>query len=74
MLWLKFRIENAHLHLRLLLMLYSRPSLRSGMMVYISVKELVPTALRYDPQDSVATTCVVAGMVVMAASLLLFTL
>ena len=45
-----------------------------GMMVYIAVKELIPTALRYDPQDSVATTCVVAGMAVMAASLLLFTL
>lgn len=39
-----------------------------------SVKELIPTALRYDPQDSVATTSVIAGMVVMAASLLLFTL
>lgn len=44
------------------------------MMVYISIKELIPTALRYDPQDSVASTCVVAGMVVMAGSLLLFTI
>lgn len=38
------------------------------------LQELIPTALRYDPQDSVATTCVVLGMVVMAASLLLFTI
>ncbi|EFN53619.1 expressed protein [Chlorella variabilis] len=45
-----------------------------GMMVYISIKELIPTALRYDPKDSLATSCVVAGMVVMAASLLLFTI
>jgi zinc transporter ZupT len=46
----------------------------AGMMVFIAIKELIPTALRYDPQDSVATTCVVLGMVVMAASLLLFTI
>jgi len=46
----------------------------AGMMVYISVRELIPTALRYDPQDSVATACVVAGMVVMGLSLVLFTL
>jgi ZIP family zinc transporter len=46
----------------------------AGMMVMISLKELVPMALRYDPKDSVATTSVVVGMVVMAASLLLFTL
>lgn len=39
-----------------------------------AAQELIPTALRYDPQDSVATTCVVLGMVVMAASLLLFTI
>ena len=44
------------------------------MMVYITIKELIPTALRYDPQDSVTITCVVLGMVVMAASLLLFTI
>jgi zinc transporter, ZIP family len=45
-----------------------------GMMVYISVKELVPTALRYDPIDKVTTWMVIAGMVVMALSLVLFTL
>lgn len=38
------------------------------------LQELIPTALRYDPHDSVATTFVVLGMVVMAASLLLFTI
>jgi len=49
-------------------------ALVAGMMVYISIKELLPTALKYDPRDTVATTCAVAGMVVMAASLLLFTI
>lgn len=49
-------------------------ALVAGMMVYISIKELIPTALRYDPTDTVATTSVIVGMVVMAASLLLFTL
>jgi len=46
----------------------------AGMMVYISIKELIPMALRYDPNDSVATSFVVLGMIIMAASLLLFTL
>lgn len=46
----------------------------AGMMVYIAIKELIPMALRYDPKDSVTTNCVILGMVVMAASLLLFTL
>ncbi|GAB4815843.1 hypothetical protein N2152v2_002889 [Parachlorella kessleri] len=46
----------------------------AGMMVYISVKELIPTALRYDPDDKVVTTSVIVGMAVMAGSLLLFTL
>lgn len=43
-------------------------------MMPLVMQELIPTALRYDPQDSLATTCVIAGMVVMAASLLLFTI
>jgi hypothetical protein len=51
-----------------------RPCCTAGMMVYISIKELIPTALRYDPKDTLTTTCVIAGMVVMAASLLLFTI
>ncbi|PRW45062.1 zinc transporter [Chlorella sorokiniana] len=46
----------------------------SGMMVYVSVKELLPSAFRFDPKDKVASTSVLVGMAVMAASLLLFTL
>lgn len=49
-------------------------ALVAGMMVYIAIKELIPMALRYDPKDSVTTNCVILGMVIMAASLLLFTL
>jgi ZIP family zinc transporter len=49
-------------------------ALVAGMMVYIAVKELLPMALRYDPTDSVSTNFCILGMVVMAASLLLFTL
>eukprot|EP00878_Enallax_costatus_P014024 GHUV01014666.1.p1 GENE.GHUV01014666.1~~GHUV01014666.1.p1 ORF type:complete len:381 (+),score=79.70 GHUV01014666.1:623-1765(+) len=44
----------------------------AGMMVYISLRELLPMALRYDPQDMYATSACFWGMVVMAASLLLF--
>eukprot|EP00854_Cymbomonas_tetramitiformis_P015289 gene15289-18090_t len=44
-----------------------------GMMVYISLKELIPTALKYDPEDKYVTNCVFIGMGVMAASLLMFT-
>jgi zinc transporter ZupT len=46
----------------------------AGMMVYISIRELLPTALRYDPKDSCVTACAFWGMAVMAASLLLFEL
>jgi len=46
----------------------------AGMMVYISVVELIPTALKYDPDDKYVTTSVLVGMAVMAASLLLFVL
>jgi zinc transporter ZupT len=53
---------------------YRRCTAAAGMMVYITIKELIPTALRYDPQDSVVSTCVILGMVVMAGSLLLFTI
>lgn len=45
-----------------------------GMMVYISLKELIPTALKFDKQDHVTTVTVVAGMAIMAASLLTFAL
>jgi len=44
----------------------------AGMMVYISFKELIPTALRFDPQDKYVSKSVFVGMAIMAASLLLF--
>ena len=44
----------------------------AGIMVYISVRELIPTALMYDPEDKYVTWSVFVGMAVMAASLLLF--
>ena len=44
----------------------------SGMMVTICIKELLPTAHRYDPKDEVVTYCVIGGMLVMAFSLVLF--
>ncbi len=42
------------------------------MMIMICIHELIPTALRYDPMDKVVTKGLVAGMVIMAASLCLF--
>jgi ZIP family zinc transporter len=44
------------------------------MMVIISLKELVPTAHRYDPEDSVVTYSLIAGMAIIALSLVLFKL
>ena len=44
----------------------------AGMMVIISIKELLPTAHRYDPGDSVASNSFIIGMAVMAFSLVLF--
>ena len=41
-------------------------------MIMIVVLELLPTAHRYDPKDVVVTHSLVAGMLVMAASLILF--
>ena len=46
----------------------------SGMMVFISVRELLPYARRYDPDDRVSTWSCVVGMFVMAVSLALFDL
>lgn len=43
-----------------------------GMMVIISAKELLPTAHRYDPEDTVVTYSMIAGMIIMAVSLVLF--
>jgi len=45
-----------------------------GMMVYISFVELLPTALKYDPENKVVSSCTLVGMAVMAASLLMFTI
>lgn len=44
----------------------------AGMMIFISVKELIPTALKYDPHDHYVTTYVFVGMAIMALSLILF--
>eukprot|EP01135_Chromosphaera_perkinsii_P005812 Nk52_evm1s367 gene=Nk52_evmTU1s367 len=44
----------------------------SGMMVYISLVELLPTAFRYDPEGKVVTLWLVIGMLVMALSLMAF--
>jgi ZIP family zinc transporter len=46
----------------------------AGMMVIISVRELLPTAHRYDPDDTVVTYSFMIGMAIMAVSLVLFTL
>ncbi|KAI8472349.1 MAG: ZIP zinc transporter-domain-containing protein [Monoraphidium minutum] len=47
-------------------------SVVSGMMVFISLAELLPTALRYDPGGRLATAGLYSGMAIMAASLMLF--
>lgn len=44
----------------------------SGMMVIISLKELIPTAHRYDPEDTVVTYSIIGGMFIIALSLVLF--
>mmetsp|Transcript_17925 Transcript_17925/g.25291 ORF Transcript_17925/g.25291 Transcript_17925/m.25291 type:complete len:371 (-) Transcript_17925:204-1316(-) len=46
----------------------------AGMMVIISARELLPTAHRYDPGDTVVTYSFIAGMVIMALSMVLFVL
>lgn len=46
----------------------------AGMMVYISTKELLPTAYRYDSEDTVVTNSWIFGMAIMALSLVLFQL
>ena len=44
----------------------------AGMMVYICIYQLQPTAHRYDPEDTIVTAATVTGMAIMAASLVLF--
>ena len=46
----------------------------AGMMIIISVRELLPTAHRYDPEDKVVTNAYIMGMFIMALSLILFKL
>jgi ZIP family zinc transporter len=46
----------------------------AGMMVVISVRELLPTAHRYDPEDTVVTYSFIGGMGIIALSLVLFVL
>ena len=45
-----------------------------GMMAYICLHELIPTAHRYDPEDKVTTISIIVGMMIMATSLVLFVL
>ena len=49
-------------------------ALISGVMVHISLAELLPTARNYDPHDRVTTKALVGGMVAMATSLVLLEL
>ena len=44
----------------------------AGMMVIISIRELLPTAHSYDPDDTVVTYSFITGMMVMSLSLVLF--
>ena len=44
----------------------------AGMMVTIVLKELLPTAHRYDPEDNYVSIFAFIGMAVMAISLVLF--
>lgn len=46
----------------------------AGMMVVISFRELLPTAHRFDPGDTVVTYSTIVGMIVMAMSLVLYQL
>ncbi len=44
----------------------------AGMMVMISLRELLPTAFRYDPKDTIVTNSLIFGMAIMSLSLVLF--
>jgi ZIP family zinc transporter len=44
----------------------------AGMMVIISIRELLPTAHFYDPEDTVVSSSFIGGMLLMAFSLVLF--
>jgi len=47
-------------------------ALVAGIMVYISIVELIPTALRYDPENRFVSKSFCLGMAMMAASMLVF--
>lgn len=44
----------------------------AGMMINITIHELIPTAVRYDPADKITTNSIIVGMAIMALSLLMF--
>jgi ZIP family zinc transporter len=48
-------------------------SIVAGMMVIISISELLPPALRYDPENAVTGKSFIMGMAIMALSLVLLT-
>jgi ZIP family zinc transporter len=43
-----------------------------GVMVHISIRKLLPTALKYDPENRVSSYAFFAGMAIMASSLVFF--
>ena len=45
-----------------------------GMMIYICISELLPTAFRYDPENKYVTNYILLGMLIMALSLVLFSI
>uniref|UniRef100_A0A7S3L455 Zinc transporter ZupT n=1 Tax=Amphora coffeiformis TaxID=265554 RepID=A0A7S3L455_9STRA len=45
----------------------------AGIMTYICIDELLPTAIKYDTKGRIVTPCVVMGMALIAGSLILFT-
>lgn len=46
-------------------------SIVGGMMVCVSVRELLPVARRYDPEDRIVSWAVLCGMGIMGLSLIL---
>lgn len=46
----------------------------AGIMVFIAIDELLPTAQHYDPNNTVTTSAFILGMFVIAASLMIFSL
>ncbi|KAJ1426004.1 Zinc/iron permease [Ochromonadaceae sp. CCMP2298] len=44
----------------------------AGMMINISLYQLIPTAMRYDPSDRMVSNAIVVGMAIMAISLVAF--